>query len=153
MDNEHNNCMSRIWGWTLYQLSDNMASRDEVHRTTQHLLEQGVIDTPLVIQILHTYVNQLLQKVGEVVLLTSERIVHQDDNIAGEHTMMDRNDPVSLHDIITLCCRGFHKDCSCNCLHTGYRPLHTFVKSTNASLAPNRLFLHDWPYEHDHKIN
>ena len=148
MDNEHDNGTSRIWGWPLYQLSDNIANgRDEVHHVTQHLLEQGVVDTLLVVQIPHTYVNQPLQKVGEVVLLTSECIVHHDDNIVGEHTMMDRNNPITLHDTIILCCRGFHKDCSCNCLHTGHRPVCTFVKSSNASLAPSCLFPHDWPYD------
>ena len=67
-------------GHCIYQPSDNITAngRDQIHRTTQHLLEQGVVDTPLVIQIPHTYVNRPLQKVGEVVvLLTIEYIVHQ----------------------------------------------------------------------------
>ena len=115
-----------------------------------HVFHPVVIDTPLVIQIPHTYVNQPLQNVGEVVILTNKCMHHaHHDNIVGEHTMMDRNNPITLHDTIILCCRGFHKDCSCNCLHTGHRPLHMFVKSSNALLAPNHLFLHDWPYDHE----
>ena len=151
VDNECDNGMSRICGWPLYQLSDNITSgRDEVHHMTQNLLEQGIIATPLVIQIPHTYVNQPLQNVGEVVILTNKCMHHaRHDNIVGEHTMMDRNNPITPHDTIILCCRGFHKDCFCNCLHTGHQPLHTFVKSSNALLAPNHLFLHDCPYDHE----
>ena len=114
MDNEHDNGTSRIWGWPLYQLSDNITNgRDEVHCMTQHLLEQGIVDTPLVIQIPHMYVNQPLQEIGEVLILTNKHMHHvHHDNIAGEHTMMDRNDPITLHNTIILCCKGFHKDCS-----------------------------------------
>ena len=134
-------------GWPLYQLRDTDNDDEEIHNFTCTIINDGSVETPLVVQIPCAYCSMPLQKVATVVLAPPppNNWLQPED---GVHTMVDNDDTITINDTLMFCCRGLYKPCTCNCKELGFKAVHTFKKSTDPSLTPNHLFLRSWPYAH-----
>ena len=123
----------------------NDDSYEEIHDFTHTVIDDGSVETPLVVQIPCAYSSIPIRKIATVVLAPLNNWLQQED---GVHNMVDNDDTIMINDTLMFCCRGLYKLCTCNCKELGFKAVRTFKKSTNPSLTPNHLFLHSWPYAH-----